>query len=200
MDTLPIEIVEKVCDFSTSNSLANLRLTSKKFNDVAFPRMVKDIHLVTMRPCFERLRTISKQSLQVRELVKSITWEMDMMLEEEHQGAEDKLISFEQWENKVYDDDLRDPEPEKPPADCSIHERRSYEKAYTKFLGQPRHKFTSQQLKRGWKEYQKLIKQQRADVSYNWERTLQRAASLFPNLRSCEAFWGTLKTPSRAMA
>ena len=183
MDGLPTEILHYLCNFIPQRDLGRLRLTSSKYREFPIEHMIRHIHVICYLQTWFRLRKIANMELRIRQHVRSITFECDLVPE---------YRTREEWERNIHDESSRGPKPQMPPPHCSPQEKIAYQDALANWTNQPRPQYSQEFLDRAWLRYRYVKQQQEMFQTrsyFDYIQILYQLTSEFPLLQSCRAYW-----------
>lgn len=153
MDRLPPELVHLVIGLLPAADLAEVRLVASRYNRLAVPYLVKEIHLIYRKEDFTRLQGIAALP-DLADQVRTIYFEADRL---PLHGPPERQYT---WRPFVYDDRIRLPEPTIPTPSRSdvvpLAQRVQYYQDLHAFKTQPRHEYNNRQLSLGYLAFQTI--------------------------------------------
>ncbi|CAD6592581.1 MAG: hypothetical protein ASARMPREDX12_006257 [Alectoria sarmentosa] len=151
VDRLPPELADKVCSYlPRSSDIANIRLVSRFWNNVATPRLLPTVHLIFHPDSFERLAAISRHPV-ISQHVTHLFYEPDALAVYEPQRD---------WNADILSCDLPIKAPAVPAYGAVNREYLAYQCARVKHAQDPCLQLRRDERDRGYIEYQRLFSAQ----------------------------------------
>lgn len=173
--SLPPEIADIVCSKLETPDVANLRLVSSYWMNVATPWLLPEVHLIFKRDSFQRLIDISNHPV-IRHHVTSLFYEPDTLW---------TYHSQDEWAKGLSDPrDFRTIDfPSTPEPGATEREQRVYRREMARLLQPPKRRHTKEDLCRAYSEYVRLYNDQEQLRQENYgAAAILEAMSRFPRL------------------
>ena len=174
MDRLPLELLHTVCRNLPVPYVADFRLVSKTFAAVGTEYLLPTIHTLFHPDSLERLESISKHPVFSRYVTSLF-----------HEGETLEYFDRDDWEEFIFEPPIEGTGIMKCPlATASDREKRAYRRALRATPAPPRHRYSSEELAKGWENYQRLLEmQETVRMTDDTEQLLREAMSRLPHLR-----------------
>lgn len=191
MESLPVELLDQIVCFCDHASRKNLRRTSKAFEDRATPSVFEH-HFTAMFDgslfAFENIA-----SSRLAKHVKRLTYFNDTLPKynkKQYVASVDfrpEFHTFREQRKEEFPDEVRD---------VAAHASADvFSRAYSAWEALPRHHLTKKELDQGWKEWQKLCKEQKRWGKDDQDQRFQSAFQKLPNLCEVEVVRAMFENP-----
>lgn len=183
---IPPEVAHTICSYLPLGGpdIANLRLVSRFWTDVATPRLLPRVHLIFHLDSFKRLAAISNHSV-ISQHVTHLFYEPDALRLYESQ---------QEWENDILGSSSAIEIPSEPEPGASERDYHVYNRACVKYAQDPRHQLQKDQSYMGYRRL--LVGQERLQEQNYGASIISDALSRMPKLYSISMSLGCISMPS----